>query len=294
MNRLLQLVLLAALAASLFLGWQLVHSAEPLIPPFPHSPTITRYTGWELSRVYPGWSFEYREGKCVGAAHRESCQRFVLDPQNLLWLPSAPPMRVIDGPEPLPVRNEGVERDKMTPGTAPVYRLFDGKFHDLTREETLKILGSSDSDRLPSDKDKPWLVAIGPPEFLKQVSADLEAAQTLKNRVRYQGFAPDQWRTKRPDLADLQNSPQFQRTQRALLIATQDGLCVHGQFDYNPGDLQVLGQKFDPARLPDLRLPERVGESIVDRFFQKIKEEPILWLAGGAILVLLLRRPESK
>lgn len=265
-------------------------AAQP--PPIPHGPTVTRYTGWELSRVFPGWSFEYKDGQCVGAARRDFAERFTYDPRTMRWFEAAPRVGVSEDPG--ITRNEGIDTGEMDK-VRPAYRAYDGKtVRVIDRDEALRILGSPDSDRIPNDKDKPWLIAVGSPETLKRIAADLEQAPQLKAKVRYQGYTPDQWRAKQPDLQDVQNSPQFRSTGLALFIATHDGRLVHGQWDYQTGDLQVLGQKFDPARLPDLRLPERVGESIVDQFFKRVKEEPILWLVGGAILVLLIRRPEPK
>lgn len=273
-------------------------------PPIPHGPTNARYTGWEISRVFPQWSFEYKDGVCVGAASRETFSRFTYVPTTMTWKlspvtyrPNGPPPVGVKEDPPfvgpnLPERNEGLDRDELSKDR-PQYRFFDGSRHphELTREETLRILGSSDSDKVPNDIGKPWLIAIGNAEFLKRVSADLDASPQLKARVRYQGYTPDHWRAKQ---IDLSNVPKYVASGTALLIATKDGVLAHGQFDYQPGDLNVLGQKFDPARIPDLRIPERVGEGIIDQLFKKFEGvSPAVWVGLGVLIMLLFRGPQK-
>lgn len=248
-----------------------------------HPPTVPGLTGWEQSRVYPSWQFFYRDGKLQEAWNPKTGERLLYREGNY-WETITPDM-ARDGTIP-PSRNEGIDRAELA-RSPNGYRLHKGDTtRELTREEALDIV-SADSDLLPNDRGRPWLVVIGDPAFLGKVAADLDRSG-LKTLVRYQGYTPDFWRAKQ---IDLSGSPEYQRSKTAILVATADGVIAHGQFDYRgAADLQLIEQKIDPSRIPDWRIPERVGEGVADQLWNKVKNEPVIWIGGAILLFLLLRK----
>lgn len=254
------------------------------------------FTGWEPSAQYPPWQFYWKAGKIAEAWHPETKERLIYRDQAWITLAAAktadqakkkaPPVEVKEEAGPVPGYNGGIVVEELEKDR-PQYRVnVNGTETTITKKEAIGLVTSPDSDKVPNDKDKPWLIAVGDQDFLKRFSADLDKA-AIKVKVRYQGYSADSFVVKKFNLDD---SPAYQRSKTAVILSLADGTVVHGQFDYKAGDLDVVGQKFDPTRLPDLRVPERVGEGAVDQLFKKIKEEPVVWVGGFILLILLLMK----
>ena len=149
------------------------------------------------------------------------------------------------GEQPLPT---GV--DEPATEASPSGYFYGGT--ELPRAQAMDLV----TNGLPDSKHKPWLVAIGPEDYLTKVGTLI---QPYLDKFRVQLYDPADWAVERFVLG---KNPRFKEKGRCLLIqapggANDESRVIHLQYDIDDGaeGLAKVMAAFDPTKIPDLRNP---------------------------------------
>jgi hypothetical protein len=177
----------------------------------------------------------------------------------------------------------GVEVDQLQKAGAPARYWRRGALVD--REDVLRAVGQAKT--IPDDRGKYRLTVIGSDAERQPVLDDYKKSveAELRTQILVWSVPPDHW-----SLHDSASGTPLFKTDGhpTIYLQAADGKVLHRQDGYSgPADFAAIRKAtgYDPARDRNLNKTDGAGSSAIP---------PVVWAAGGAVLVYLVLRNRKK